>query len=416
MILTTTSALVQAVTTGTPNIDVNANWADLTTTTLTAGNTNTKISSATTTTIIGSPGASTQRQVKSITVRNIHASDPNTVSILHTDGTTSTMVYKITLAAAESAEYDGQKWQSFNASGVPTSSTSAAPIADGDKGDITVSSSGTVWTIDNGVVTEAKQSLADNTTANASTSAHGYLLKATAPAAGLMNFVGITNGETVYANKPLFDTTNPEATGAASPGTQVIAARRDHVHAAPTTVSGNAGTVTVADAGGDTTTWPLLGTAQTGSLAPATDAGLTYNATTNTLATDNLVANTAVLPDINDGAALGTTALQFSDLFLAEGGVINFDNGDITITQVGNVLTITGGSTVVDSLELGHATDTTLTRVSAGVVAVEGVNVLLNGGALGTPASGTVTNLTGTSKTTGSRSTTRKTDGYFTWI
>ncbi len=58
----------------------------------------------------------------------------------------------------------------------------------------------------------------------------------------------------------------------------------------------------------------------------------------------NLIATTAVLPDANDGAALGTTALQFSDLFLAEGGVINFDNGDVTVTQSGNTLTVAGGS------------------------------------------------------------------------
>lgn len=49
-------------------------------------------------------------------------------------------------------------------------------------------------------------------------------------------------------------------------------------------LNGNADTVTVADAAGDTTTFPLLGTAATGSLAPATDAGLTYNANTNQLA------------------------------------------------------------------------------------------------------------------------------------
>lgn len=48
-------------------------------------------------------------------------------------------------------------------------------------------------------------------------------------------------------------------------------------------IGGNAATVTVADAGGDTTTWVLLGTAQTGSLAPSTDSGITYNATTNAL-------------------------------------------------------------------------------------------------------------------------------------
>lgn len=49
----------------------------------------------------------------------------------------------------------------------------------------------------------------------------------------------------------------------------------------------------------------------------------------------------------------------------------------------------------VGTVELGHATDTTISRVSAGVIAVEGVNVLLNGGALGTPASGTLTNCSG---------------------
>jgi hypothetical protein len=47
--------------------------------------------------------------------------------------------------------------------------------------------------------------------------------------------------------------------------------------------TGNSATVTVADAGGDTTTSVLLGTSATGSLAPATDAGLTYDATANSL-------------------------------------------------------------------------------------------------------------------------------------
>ncbi len=72
-----------------------------------------------------------------------------------------------------------------------------------------------------------------NTDLNANTTNHGLLLQATAPAAGLMNFVGLTNGETAYLNKPLFDDTTPEATGTAAPGTQLIAARRDHVHLDP---------------------------------------------------------------------------------------------------------------------------------------------------------------------------------------
>lgn len=71
----------------------------------------------------------------------------------------------------------------------------------------------------------------DNTDLDASTSAHGLVLKATAPASGIRNVVCIDNGETAYKNAALFDNTNPEPTGSASPGTSLIAARRDHVHA-----------------------------------------------------------------------------------------------------------------------------------------------------------------------------------------
>jgi hypothetical protein len=51
------------------------------------------------------------------------------------------------------------------------------PLADGDYGDVTVSSSGTVITIDNSAVTEAKLGLSDNTTNNSSTSKHGLMPK-----------------------------------------------------------------------------------------------------------------------------------------------------------------------------------------------------------------------------------------------
>ena len=63
---------------------------------------------------------------------------------------------------------------------------------------------------------------------------------------------------------------------------------------------------------------------------------------TSGIRSNNITAETSFLPDANDGATLGTTDLQFSDLFLAEGGVINFDNGDVTITQTGNDLDIAG--------------------------------------------------------------------------
>ena len=51
-----------------------------------------------------------------------------------------------------------------------------------------------------------------------------------------------------------------------------------------------------------------------------------------------------LLPAATDGAALGSTALMFSDLFLASGAVINFNASDVTITHTTNVLSFAGGT------------------------------------------------------------------------
>ena len=58
-------------------------------------------------------------------------------------------------------------------------------------------------------------------------------------------------------------------------------------------------------------------------------------------------------PISNDGAALGTSALSWSDLFLASGGVLNFNNGDVTITHSANALAFAGASS-------GYTFDSTL--------------------------------------------------------
>lgn len=46
----------------------------------------------------------------------------------------------------------------------------------------------------------------------------------------------------------------------------------------------------------------------------------------------------------NDGGALGTSAIGFSDLFLASGGVIDFATSDVTITHSSNLLAFAGAS------------------------------------------------------------------------
>lgn len=62
--------------------------------------------------------------------------------------------------------------------------------------------------------------------------------------------------------------------------------------------------------------------------------------------TDRLILDsTGILkPNTNDGVALGTGALSFSDLFLATGGVINWNNGDVLATHSANTLAFTGAS------------------------------------------------------------------------
>ena len=50
-----------------------------------------------------------------------------------------------------------------------------------------------------------------------------------------------------------------------------------------------------------------------------------------------------VYPNSNDGYALGLASNSFSDLFLASGAVINFNNGDVTLTHASNALTLDGG-------------------------------------------------------------------------
>ena len=114
------------------------------------------------------------------------------------------------------------------------------------------------------IASDATTTFTDITTNNASTSSHGFVVKATAPAANILNVVGIANGETVYTNKSIFDATSPttQAFGdAAVAGTSLIAAHRDHKHAMPAAekdttaitgiLKGNGSVISVASAGSD---------------------------------------------------------------------------------------------------------------------------------------------------------------------
>lgn len=98
---------------------------------------------------------------------------------------------------------------------------------------------------------------------------------------------------------------------------------------------------------------------------------------------------TSATPVSNDGAALGSNVLSWSDLFLASGAVTNYDNGNVGVTHSSGVLTVNPGDFRV----------TTAGTNTASVVTVGGTQTLsaktFVAPALGTPASGTLTNCTG---------------------
>ena len=92
------------------------------------------------------------------------------------------------------------------------------------------------------------------------------------------------------------------------------------------------------------------------------------------------MTNAFFYPHSNDGMALGQAATSWSDLFLASGGVIGFNNGDVTLTHSSNTLTISGGAVVLDASDhvikdggnILDENDNTLISTSGGACNISG--------------------------------------------
>lgn len=132
LLLTSTSDLVRVVTSSTAPLEIHATYVDHNAGTITPGRTNTEVTTATTTTVVGSPAASTQRNVQTLLVRNAHTSTTNDVTVLHTDGTTSVEVFKVTLAAGEVLQFlDGVGFQVLASTGAVKTSQNQGANAPG---------------------------------------------------------------------------------------------------------------------------------------------------------------------------------------------------------------------------------------------------------------------------------------------
>jgi hypothetical protein len=102
LLLTSVSDILRVVTNAAATIHVHASWVDNNAGTVTPGRTNTAaISTATTTTVVAAPAASTQRNVKHLNITNAHATVSSLVTVQHFDGTNSEDLMGVILLPGE---------------------------------------------------------------------------------------------------------------------------------------------------------------------------------------------------------------------------------------------------------------------------------------------------------------------------
>lgn len=119
-ILSSTSDVVRVVTgSAVSSIEVQASFTDLNGSTYTPGSQETEITTATTTTVVSAPGASTYRRLKQLTALNSSTSSC-VVTVQKYDGTNSADLFGATLLGGESLvrETNG-RWAHLDARGAP---------------------------------------------------------------------------------------------------------------------------------------------------------------------------------------------------------------------------------------------------------------------------------------------------------
>lgn len=96
---------IEVVTSAAVNLDYQSSYADITTTTFAPAQASGQITTATTTTIVSAPAASTQRQLRQITLRNVGTAS-NVVSVQKDVSGANRVLFSATLAASEALVMD----------------------------------------------------------------------------------------------------------------------------------------------------------------------------------------------------------------------------------------------------------------------------------------------------------------------
>jgi hypothetical protein len=105
LILASNQDKLQIVTGSAGTLDVHASWMDNVSGAVQPGRTNTpNINTATTTNVVASPGAGTQRNIKTLHVRNRGAA-ANDIQVVHTDGTVAVQLHRQVMPPNSSLQY-----------------------------------------------------------------------------------------------------------------------------------------------------------------------------------------------------------------------------------------------------------------------------------------------------------------------
>lgn len=110
LLLTTTSDVIRVITDAAVTVDVHASMVDYAAGSSTPEAQNTAISTATTTTVVSSPAASTKRNVKLLSIRNKSASSTVGVTVQLFNGTTAYELEKVALGPGQTIVFHDGRW------------------------------------------------------------------------------------------------------------------------------------------------------------------------------------------------------------------------------------------------------------------------------------------------------------------